>query len=379
MKKQNSHSFVIIHFQPLEQFPPVCNLVDYLGKNSTKKIIVLTTKSASKKKIKPYSNSSKAINLNRTRGIVNSSPLRIFYYLSFYFNSLRLLIKYAPESVLYFDTISSWPALMYKKIKKSKVKLLAHYHEYCSPQEYANNMLLVKAMHKQEAKMYPHSYHWISQTNEVRLQKMISDNHLESIDQSVFHTMPNYPSKFWSKNKTCHRVSKKIRLVYVGSLGYDTTYLKELTQWVVKNKAQVTLDLYSHNIDKKASAFLGSFQANDVQFHSAVNYPELPEVLANYDVGLVIYKPVSDNWIHNAPNKVFEYLACGLDVWFSETMTYMISLAKENTYPKILPVAFDNLSHFDFEKAINRAGLSYQKEEFYCENVYGEIGKEITG
>jgi len=280
--------------------------------------------------------------------------------------------------VLYFDTISSWPALMYKKIKRSKIKLMAHYHEYCSPQEYANNMLLIKAFHRMEAKMYPHSYHWISQTNEVRLQKMVYDNHLESIEQSVFHTMPNYPSKFWAKSKTNHEISKKIRLVYVGSLGYDTTYLKELTEWVVKNKTDVTLDFYSHNVDEKAKSFLASVKEDTIQFHGSINYTQLPKVLINYDIGLVLYKPVSENWIHNAPNKVFEYIACGLDVWFSKTITYTITVARESTFPKIIAVNFENLNEFDFEKAIDRGGLCYKENNFFYENVYHEILTEIS-
>jgi hypothetical protein len=267
---------------------------------------------------------------------------------------------------------------MYKKIKKSKVKLLAHYHEYCSPQEYANNMILVKAMHEQEIKMYPNSYYWISQTNEVRLQKMISDHHLESIDQPVFHTLPNYPSKFWSKNKACRRISRKIRLVYVGSLGYDTTYLKELTQWALKNKAQVTLDFYSHNLDEKAKSFLDSVKKNGIQYHGSVHYRQLPEILADYDVGLVIYKPVSDNWIQNAPNKIFEYLACGLDVWFSKTMTYALKLATEETFPRIIPVDFENLEGFDVEKAVSRTGLCYKETNFFYENVYPDIMGAIS-
>jgi hypothetical protein len=239
-------------------------------------------------------------------------------------------------------------------------------------------MLLVKAMHKQEAKMYPHSYHWTSQTNEVRLQKMIRDNHLESMDQCVFHVMPNYPSQFWAKSKTNYGISKKIRLVYVGSLGYDTTYLKELTEWAGKNESDVTLDLYSHNIDEKAKSFLSSVNTDGIQFRGSINYSQLPEVLTNYDVGLVIYKPVSDNWIYNAPNKVFEYLACGLDVWFSKTMTYAMNLTTDATYPKIIAVDFDKLEEFDLKKAINRDGLSYRETGFFYENVYHEICGAIS-
>jgi hypothetical protein len=362
----------IIHFQPLELYPPVCNLLDYFAKNSKDQIIVLTTKNKNKK-LRVYKNPSKQICFHRSPAIVSNSSLRLWHYLYFYLNGLILLFKHQPKSVLYFDTISSWPALMYKKLKKSKVKLLAHYHEYCTPLEYANNMLLVKAMHKQEAKMYPHSYHWISQANEVRLQKMISDHHLQNINESVFHTMPNYPSRHWAKIRTSYRNSKKIRLVYVGSLGYDTTYLEGLAQWVIKNKAQVTLDFYSHNMDEKAESFLALIEEEGIQFHGGVNYQELPEILINYDIGLVIYKPVSDNWIQNAPNKIFEYLACGLDVWFPKTMTYTLSLATEETMPKIIPVDFENLDELDFKKAVNRDGLHFKESNFFYENIYPDI------
>lgn len=377
LKNQTPWSIAIIHFQPLELYPPVCNLLDYLTQNSNNKIIVLTTKNRNKQ-FPVYENSSKQICIHRSPAIATASSLRLWYYLYFYLNGLQSLFKHQPKSVLYFDTISSWPALMYKKIKRSKVKLLAHYHEYCSPQEYANNMLLTKVFHRMEIKMYPHSYQWISQTNEVRLQKMISDHHLENIDQAVFHTMPNYPSRYWAGKKTNYGASEKIRLVYVGSLGYDSTYLKELTEWAVQNKNQITLDLYSHNIDKKASAFLGSLQEDNVQFHGAVNYPELPEALANYDIGLVIYKPVSDNWIQNAPNKIFEYLACGLDVWFSKTMTYSLRFATEETFPRIIPVDFENLEGFDVEKAVSRTGLYYKETNFFYENIYPDILDAIS-
>src|SRR6185312_5312962 len=201
---------------------------------------------------------------------------------------------------------------------------------------------------------------------------------LESICQSVFHTMPNYPSKFWAKSKTSHGISKKIRLVYVGSLGYETTYLKELTEWVIKNKDYFTLDFYSHNIGEKAKSFLASVKEDGIQFHGSINYSQLPEVLCNYDIGLVIYKPVSDNWIQNAPNKIFEYFDCGLDVWFSKTMTYTLKLATEETFPKIISVDFENMSEFDFKKAIERERLCYKGSDFFYENIYQDILRAIS-
>jgi hypothetical protein len=266
---------------------------------------------------------------------------------------------------------------MYKRMKGKTIKLYAHYHEYNSPGEYRNNMLLVKIMHRMEAKMYTNWYSWISQTNEVRLKKMIIDNHLQNADQTIFHTLPNYPSKYWVKNKRNGRTSKRTRLVYVGSLGYDTMYLKEVTDWVIKTKDHYTLDLYSHNIDEKAKAFLDSIQHDCIQFHGAINYEDLPQVLCNYDVGLVIYRPISDNWIQNAPNKVFEYLACGLDVWFSKTMIYTLSLVRDDVYPKILAVDFEKLDVFNIENAVKREGLLMKESEYFYEDVYEELYKAL--
>ena len=362
----------------MELYPPICNLLDYVTINGGDKIIVITTEIDKGKKLQTCNNFSEKIIIKRAPGIFPTSRIRLFSYLLFYLNCLRLLLKHQPKSVLYFDTISSWPALVYKRMKGTAVKLLVHYHEYVSPREYAENMFLVKTMHRQETKMYSHSYHWISQTNEVRLQKMITDNHLESTNQSLFHIMPNYPSKYWAKEKTSFNSSSKVRLVYIGSLGFDTMYLKELVEWVLHNKSSLSLDLYAYNIGKHAKMFLESINDDGVVLHNGCNYKELPAILKNYDVGLVIYKPVAENWIQNAPNKVFEYLACGLDVWFSKTITYTLSIARKNVYPKIIPVDFDNLKEFNIQKAIARDGINLKANDFFYENVYGEIYKSLS-
>jgi hypothetical protein len=256
----------------LELYPPVCNLLDYLGKNSTNKIIVISTKISSEKKLKPYTPASKKIIINRMPGIVPTSRSRVFKFISFYLNSLALLIKQAPKSVLYFDTISSWPALVYKKLRKNKVRLLVHYHEYDTPEEYANNMRLVKAMHKMELKMYD-SFEWLSHTNEIRLQKFITDYSLnDRLKNKKFHVMPNYPSKCFAKSQTIFASSKKTRLVYVGALGWDTTYLKEIVEWVLLHKEKVSLDFYSHNLDEKAERYLKTITSENVKFKNSCKY-----------------------------------------------------------------------------------------------------------
>jgi hypothetical protein len=247
-----------------------------------------------------------------------------------------------------------------------------------SPVEYRQNMRLVTKMYKLEGKMIPGSYSWISHTNQNRLNNFIKDHHLEKERSSVFHTMPNYPSRFWAKEKTSFNSSRKVRLVYIGSLGLDSMYLKELVTWVLSNKQSLSLNFYSHNIDEEAKRFLESINDDCILLNNGCNYEELPGILKNFDVGLVIYKPVSENWIQNAPNKVFEYLACGLDVWFSKTITYTLSIAREHVYPKIIPLDFDNLNQFNIQKAIARDGINLKANDFFYENVYGEIYKSLS-
>jgi hypothetical protein len=377
--KLRKNRFFIIHFHPLERYPPIINLLNYLGTNAIEDIVVISTHNQSGSVLQDYVNRHENVQIKRTPAIVPNSIFRIFNYLFFNVGSLFLLIKYKPKSVLYFETISSWPAIMYKKLKGDKIKLLVHYHEYISLMEYSNNMRLVKKMNRLESKMFLSGYTWISHTNQNRLDNFIKDHHLGTENQYILHTMPNYPSKYWVKETTSFNSSSKVRLVYIGSLGLDTMYLKELVDWVLHNKQSLSLNFYTHNIDEKAKMFLESINDNCVLLHNGCNYEELPDILNNYDVGLVIYKPLSENWIQNAPNKVFEYLACGLDVWFSKTITYTLSIARENVYPKIVPVDFDNLNEFNIKKAINREGINLQANDFFYENVYGEIYKSLRG
>jgi hypothetical protein len=377
MKKKKKRPVVIIHFQPVELYPPIVNLLKYLDKHQMQ-VLVLSTRNKKGNTFNESNNLFENIRIKRTAGINAGTPFRVFNYAFFYIYSFYLLVKHRPKAVLYFETISSWPALIYKKWRRNKVNLFVHYHEYVSVDEYAINMRLVKWMHALESKMYDKDFHWISHTNEPRMQKFIIDHQLEKINRSIFHTMANYPSKSWAKGKAACRGSNNIRLVYVGSLGYNTMYLKEIVDWVILHAEELSLDIYSHNMDEKSRHFLQTIEHHQVRFHDACDYEELPAILIKYDVGLVLYKPTSDNWIYNAPNKVFEYLACGLDVWFSKTMTFTMTFAREDAFPKIIPLDFEKLNAFDFRRTINREGLSIVENSFYYENVYDEIYESLS-
>ncbi len=257
---------------------------------------------------------------------------------------------------------------------------MVHYHEYTSTQEYNTRMLLSKWMHGIELKMYS-SFSWISQTNPVRLQKFKADNRLDQLPSPVFHIMPNYPPQSWAVNDTLvpKTAGFPMKLVYVGSLGYKNMYLQEVFDWLKNRQNEFTLDIYAYNLNAETKLFLKENTLPNIRFCGGCDYDALPALLKNYDIGLVIYKPFSENTIHAVSNKVFEYLACGLDVWFSKDMTYTMQYVKEDSYPKIIPVDFTQLEKFDYRSAISREGLSFKGGTYFCENIYSEVAEFIRG
>lgn len=362
-----SKKVFIIHFQPLKLFPPAMNLIDFLSKEEDIKLFICTN-DKSKSSLKSYENSK--VTIFRPSSLTENSYWQYVNYFLFYSSALFHLLWHRPETVIYIETLSSWPALVYKKIKRNKVRLMVHYHEYTEPGLYASGMVLSKWMHKWELQMYSR-FSWISHTNKERLQMFIDDCKLNTISKEVFHVMPNYPSKDWisiKENKDVENKSK--RLVFVGSLGYKNMYLKELLDWLAIYRDEFTLDIYSYNIDAKAKQTLQECNLPNVKYHGGCNYDDLPAILKNYDIGLVIYKPFSKNTVHAVSNKVFEYLACGLDVWFSSDMTYTYNYVRENVYPKVIPVNFEQLQQFDYKSAISREGIRFEPSPYYYEKVY---------
>ncbi|HEY5369133.1 MAG TPA: hypothetical protein VIJ75_09090 [Hanamia sp.] len=377
MRKKATDSIFIIHLLPLELYPPVMNLVDYLSKNYLGKIIVLTTHKSEENSLSLYKNNSSNVLIKR-KSLSGTNPfVRMMNYTLFYLNGLSLLIRTKPKAVLYFESLSSWPALIYKKIMGERIKILVHCHEYTDPGIKSEETSLARQLHKIEKKMYPR-FSWISHTNPVRLQMFKDDNGLNKLPKSIFHVMPNYPSNSWMQKETshCNKLKQK-KLVFVGSLGYDNMYLQEIVDWVGKHSPDFSLDVYSYNIDLKAKEFLGNCRLENVRFCGGCDYDTLPEILRNYDIGIDIYKPYSLNHVHGVSNKVFEYLACGLDVWFSSDKELAHDYVKEDIFPKIISVNFKDLDSFDYQSAVSRAGLQYQQSNFFYENIYPEILEHI--
>ena len=276
--------------------------------------------------------------------------------------------------LLYFETISSYPAYLYKRFINPGSEVLIHYHEYTSLQEYASGMKLTRYFHKQEKNLYKYAT-WISHTNEYRMAQFVAD--MQPVAISNRHILPNYPPQSWY-HKAAEKIEMPVRVVFAGSLGVDTMYTKEFAKWVMDQNGKVIWDIYSYNISAEAKDFIESLHSDFIFFKQGVNYHELPLILKNYHVGVVLYVGHNANYIYNAPNKLFEYLDCGLDVWFPELMKGTTAYITQRTYPKVIPLNFNHLNQFSTEQAISRAGYSLKQDLFFCENVLDPLCKKLV-
>lgn len=374
MKTKN---LIIFHFQPLELYPPIMNILKFGEKYSSEfNIYVITNYSSIK--LRPFKAIKSNIYIVRVNKLKKKSFLfkRLLNYLVFYLRCLYYLIKYCPKVVLYFETISSLPAILYKLLRRDKISLFAHYHEYTSLQEYKNGMILNRFNHWLENKYFK-IYTWVSHTNQFRLDKFLLDHKLKFKNNNIFMIMPNYPSINWRTDKK-RLLNNPIKFVMLGAIGYDTMFLKEIIEWTSARPSLVKLDFYTNNIDKKAKDYIDKYTYTNITLFDAIDYNQIPEILASYDIGLVLYRPYSDNIIFGAPNKIFEYNVCGLDVWFPMEMVGSYPYISLDTFPKIVPINFSKLDDIDIDKMVNLKNDNCNNSKYVYEDIYTDIYTAIS-
>ena len=104
----------IVHFHPLELYPPVLNLIRFTAtKIGADKLIVYTT--LAEINISLFQSPSSGIIIKRIgcSGDKFSGLRRYYNYLHFYFGCIFQLIHLRPNRVLYYETISSFPVFIY--------------------------------------------------------------------------------------------------------------------------------------------------------------------------------------------------------------------------------------------------------------------------
>ena len=365
----------VIHYMPLEIYPPVMNLIRcWDNGNTANQMDVYTTSPEHSMRFSP---SSGTIHIKRlgVSGKKRRFLSGLLHYCYYYLGTLYGLIKTRPANVLYFDTISSFPAIVYKNVFKRNCRLFIHYNEYMSPEEYRHGMLLVKQFHKWEKKNYKKA-NWLSHTNQERMDLFTAD--LPGITIPNKYILPNYPPANWAFDKT-GTIEWPVKIVYTGAVSMDSMYLQLFAEWILKHKGAINWDIYSLNITEDAKDYIQKLPGNIIRLHNGVDYYHLPEILKKYHVGVILYKGHIPNYIFNAPNKLFEYATCGLDVWFPDHMQSSTQYITMRTYPKITALNFQQLGEVKVDELISRDGCKFQHAAFACETVLTPLLQKLAG
>lgn len=350
---------------PLENYPPTLNFISNLKNNWHRINLTINTTDT----LLDFKFNLDGIKIRRFNNPAHfKRSLRFFKYIYFHLTTLYNLIKDKPSKILYYETLSSFAPIIYCWLRGWKVDLLIHYHEYSTPEEYKKGMLTGRFFHWLEKKIY-NKAKWISLTNKYRVEKFIRDNAIKNED--IVKELPNYPPKSWAvivNNKS--KIHKPVKIVFIGSLANETMFYEEFANWVLNLRGEVIWDIYSQQISKDVLEHIKNYGKDIISFKGYVNYKYLNKVLIQYDIGVILYRGHIDNFIYNATNKLFEYLACGLDVWFPEELLGAYDYITENTYPKVIKLDFKNLEQYKFDELISHEGLKYRPSNYFAENVY---------
>lgn len=334
----------VVHYQPLEYYPPVTNFLDVASKNENLKMRIWTTHNLKKRKVYVQEEVD-CISRNKMPNPQENAFTRLRKYMGFNLRCLIGLVFFKPDRILYFETYSVWPVYMYLRFFNKKAELFIHYHEYFNPQWYHEGMKILKVYHRWEINFLYKKALWISQTNKDRIQLFLED--YPKLDSSKMKILPNFPPGSWSHNSSKAKVSQPLLTVYIGTLTLEHSYLKEYCQWVMSQNGKVIFDIYGFNYNAITLSFLKELDSPFIRFfEEGVDYKEIPLVLKNYDVGLILYTAQNENFKYNASNKLFEYLVCGLQVWYSDRMLGIQPYENLN----VVKVDFDNINDFEFQR-----------------------------
>lgn len=307
----------------------------------------------------------------RIKSKKNNAVSRYLSYFKFNLITNIYLFFKKVDAVYYFETISCFPAFVYKHLNDN-VKVLVHHHEYVSSKEKKYLSLYLKCLWKIEAKVFSSSS-WISQTNIERRRLFLEDYPM--INKSIVRILPNYPPSSWTLEKPSdnRETVTQYRIIYVGSISIKTMYLKEFAVWVNQQKGKVIWDIYSRKYTKDIIEFLHVLASPYINLNPPVNYFDLPKLLKKYHIGVVLYKGHIPNYIYNVPNKIFEYLFFGLEVWCPNQMLPVLQLIQEN--PGIRIRLLDFKKNIDIENTCLNHNTFYRKSNrtFLAENSFEEI------
>lgn len=343
MKK---NSIAIIHYRDINLYPPTLNILDYFNNKKLKYLLVY----------------NKEIKSENSKGSFYFISKAIYFILKSLFTLFR-----TKGQILCFESISITPVFIYfVLIPWSRRNVIVHCHEYISKNSYSKQSRLDRLGYFLQ-KYILKRVSWFSHTNRHRLNAF--QDEYKDIPEEILRIFPNYPPMSWDNDAVDEVFEKNeydLRFLHIGSLSMKGQYICEFLN-VFGNNPAFKIDFYSHSLPKDVEHIL--FKHKNCSYMGAIDYYDIPKLKGSYDVGLVLYKGLTNNFKYNAPNKLFEYWACGLDVWFSSDLITSHDYINSGVFPSVKSVDFKKLEEFNWKKNVDRSMLNYEKCPYNAESV----------
>jgi hypothetical protein len=310
-----------VHNLPLEYYPPATNFLDLIGLRQQAEVRVYTT--CNRKQRAWYENSALKITRSRPPNPAAASLWRMVVALWWHLRTAISLVVFRPNAIVYIEPHSAIAVYLYRRILRGSARLFIHHHEYYEREDYARPGMRVPQLGNRLERSYLFQRaEWISQTNIDRLQLAQRDN--PEIPDAAWHVLPNYPPSAWAgqmQPRPKRPAHLPVRLIYVGSASFEDTYIREIVRSAAACPGHIALHICGYNVAPEVLAWLEKERYSNVTFDAnGYDYEDLPAILSAFDIGLVLYKGNTTNFIFNVPNKVFEYIRCGLEVWYPREM-----------------------------------------------------------
>lgn len=337
-----------IHQLPLEIYPPATNALSLLAKQAGWEVGAWS--SANRKGLPTHSADSVSVSRPAFPGPECGSVRRLVGFLLWHFRVARELARWRPDVLISIEPHSALAVWMYFHLFRGSARLFIHHHEYYAPADFLEaGSRTSRLCHRFEKSDLFTRAEWVSQTNETRLRMMQAD--CAAVTASKGRIWPNYPRCEWVARAAANRrdalakpQNDPLRLVCVGSLSFQDTFIRDVVEWVAGRPGVASLHLCGHNVKPDVWEWIDTLAAPNISAdHAGCAYDALPDLLVGFDVALVLYKGNTLNFVHNVPNKAVEALACGLEVWYPPEMEGMRLFHKRHSWLRLKEIDFKNL------------------------------------
>jgi hypothetical protein len=346
-----------VHVLPLELYPPAMNTLALLASQPGWEVRAWSSHNT--RGSVDWTHHDVIVSRRTTERPDSNIIARSSGYARWHLAAAMELRAFKPEAIIAVEPHSTAAVWLYYSMFNGNAPLFIHHHEYYAPEDYykAGNRLLRATRHIERDSLLERAV-WVSQTNERRLEMFIETH--PRLDAKKGRVLPNYPPAEWVARAALAKGeddSGRTRLLYVGSASFQDTFIREIALWVQQRPNDYSLHVVGSNVSPDIWTWLESLgPVNITTDRAGLSYEELPALMTRFDVGLVLYKGNTLNFVYNVPNKTIEYLACGLEVWFPPEMDGMRDFKSKHSGLRTREVDFKSLSTFSPER-IERADV----------------------